>query len=476
MQYKNQLEEDKYNFNVISNEALFLGNSSVIKLLIALLKDISSQKDDINRVFIKYEFETYIKDSGDNLHNIFSDKDLLIEEYDKIKPSLLALSYYEIIEKLIVVFSLNNKKENFIYLQAFNDLLKDFSNKNNLNISNFLEWWDEKGYLSSVSVNENQDAAQILTIHKSKGLEFKIVIIPFADWKLNRSQEIIWTENLKIEPFNKLNILPIRYTDKLKKSVFYKEYYNELLQQYVDNLNLTYVAFTRAKNAMYIFSRASSGENSKKKDLKLNNIGDLLSQIIKEKLEENIFIFGEFQQNKEKYQETESYKLEEYLADKNVQNINIKYQSNNFFSKEAKEKINRGLLYHKIFENIIKVSDIEKSVQTLINEGKISQNEKDSFVLEIKNIIKNLKVEHWFDGTYKVKNEISILYKNKVKRPDRLMFSESEVIIVDYKFGEKEHLSYVKQVDEYKKSIELMGFKNIKSYIWYVNKNKITKI
>ena len=470
MQYKNENDNaEKYNFNVISNEALFIGNSPVIKLLISLLKDLSTGNEVLNRVFINYEYEIYLKENETDLHSIFMFRDIKIDEYAKQKNYISTLSFYEIIEKLIDIFELNLNSDNFIYLQAFNDLVNDFSSRNSMSIVEFLEWWEEKGSTSPISLNENQDAAQILTIHKSKGLEFKFVIIPFADWDLNKSNDILWVENEK-SPFNKLDVLPVKYISSLQKSVFFKDYYNELLQQYVDSLNMLYVAFTRAEQSLYIFSR----QKSKKGEIK--NIGDIINKILESKIENNIFEYGELIKNQEDEASFKAYNLDEYLANKTPKSLNIKLQSENFFSKDKQEKINKGLLYHSIFENIVEITDIENAVIKLINEGSILQKDKDKFIDEIKSIIKNLDIEHWFDGTYKVKNETSILYNNEVKRPDRLMISDNELIIVDYKFGEIESSSHKRQLKDYRNSLELMGYNNIKSYIWYFNKNKITEV
>ncbi len=470
MHYKNENEKaEGYNFNIISNEALFVGSSPVIKLLISLLKDLSTSAEKLNRVFINYEYEIYLQENETNLHSIFSNNELIVEEYAKQKAYISTLSFYEIVEKLIDIFKLNLNSDNYIYLQAFNDLIKDFSVRKSMSIVELLEWWDEKGSSSPISLNENQDAAQILTIHKSKGLEFKFVIIPFADWSLAKSGDILWVENEQ-NPFCKLDVMPVKYSSTLKKSVFFKDYYNELLQQYVDSLNMLYVAFTRAEQSLFVFAR----QKSKKEEIK--NIGDVVNKILENKIVDNVFELGQLTENKEKEEIYESYNLDEYLANKTPKSLNIKLQSENFFSKDKQEKINKGLLYHKVFENIIYISDVENAVTELVNEGSILQEDKIKFIQEIKDVISNQNVGNWFNGSYEVKNETSIIYNNEVKRPDRIMISEKELIIVDYKFGEIESLSHKKQLNDYRNSLELMGYKNIKSYIWYFNKNKITEV
>ncbi len=140
-----------------------------------------------------------------------------------------------------------------------------FNGKSNSDAGSFLAWWEVTGFKKSVVLPDDQDAMRILTIHKSKGLEFKVVILPFISWNLdhdNGKQPVMWV-NPNQAPFDELGIVPVRYGSSLSDTIFAAEYIDEKYSVYLDNLNLLYVALTRAKDALWCFSMNNPrGRNS----------------------------------------------------------------------------------------------------------------------------------------------------------------------------------------------------------------------
>ena len=472
MEYKKSSDSKlKYKYDIISNEALVIGNSPSIKLLVSLIKDVFIDNDDINTAYIKYEYNSVINKKNIELTQIFNKQNNLFpNEYLSIKERLSKLSLYEITENLISIFKLNNNENNFIYLQAFKDALREFSETNIINIDNFIEWWENTGNGISVRINEEQDAVKIITIHKSKGLEFKTVLIPFANWKFKPiNNEIFWCSSNEAN-FNELKILPLKDTGRIKDTVFYKNYYNEKLHNYIDNINMLYVAFTRAEENLVVFA-----EYSKPKDAGINNTGVLLKNTLESKVVDNVYKLGSLtKQLKEEL--AESNTIEKYISGNFKHDNSIKIASTDYVTSFENDKIKKGLLYHKIFENIKYKYDIKNAVLKLINDGYIPDNNLNKYVNEINTLISKPEVVKWFDGTYKIKNEASIQSSKTIKRPDRLMLKNDEIIIVDYKFGHKKEPKYHKQLIEYSNLIAKMGYKNIKAYIWYVLLDTVEKI
>jgi len=465
MEYKNSSEaKPNYKYDIISNEALIIGNSPAIKLLVALIKDVFTNNDAVNLAYIKYEYNSVIKQENSELTKIFNKENILLpEEYIALKEQLTKLSLYEIAENLISVFKLNANENNFIYLQAFKDGLREFSETNNIDIDSFIEWWESVGSGKSVSINEEQDAVKIITIHKSKGLEFKTVLVPFANWMFKpMNNEIFWCSSN--EPnFNELDILPLKDTKKIKDTVFYRDYYNEKLHNYIDNINLLYVAFTRAEENLVVFA-----DYSESKDGSINNTGILLKTALGNKVENNIYEIGEIIKEEIDKKSKESDTLKNYISADLNNTIGIKISSNDYVKSFENDEIKKGLLYHKIFENIKYKADVKNAIMKLVNSGYILNNKCNTFFNEINTLISKKEVAQWFDGSYKVRNEASIQSSETIKRPDRLMLKDDEVIIVDYKFGQKKEAKYHKQLKEYSNLISEMGYKNIKAYIWYV--------
>lgn len=468
MAYKNSdFVKQGYKYDVISNEALIIGNSPIIKFLVGLLKDVFNNDDDVNTAFLKYEYSEFLQTDKYELDNIFKTAtDILPKEYSNNRIRLRKLSLYEIIEELISIFKLNKNRSNYIYLQAFKDKTREFADNNNTDIDSFMQWWQNKGSNLSVSINENQDAVKIISIHKSKGLEFKTVLIPFASWKFKPvHNSIFWCES-EVQPYNQLKVIPLRDSNKIQETVFYKDFYNEKLHNYIDNINLLYVAFTRAKENLVAFVDIGNPNKKTNKKDSLNNLSKLLQTAIT--TNNNILEIGELYQN-DKLQVSDSInELTEYISVSKKETINIKLSGNDFVKSFENEKIRKGILYHKIFENIKYKPDVDKAILELVNKALINETEFEKYQKEINDIIENEEVRHWFDGTYKIKNEASIIDIDKIKRPDRLMLKDDEIIIIDYKFGEKQNKKYNKQLKEYAEIITKMGFVKVKSYIWYV--------
>ena len=174
--------------------------------------------------------------------------------YDKI-PELRSLSLFELTEAIINIIKPQDVSLDNLFLQSFQDLVIEFCNTNSADLSSFLIWWDESGCKKAISSPDEQDAIKIITIHKSKGLGFDSVIIPFANWKIDHEpfkSNLIWCRP-SVEPFNILPVVPIKYGKAMQNSIYKEDYFKEKLSAFIDNLNIAYVAFTRAKNELIIW-------------------------------------------------------------------------------------------------------------------------------------------------------------------------------------------------------------------------------
>jgi ATP-dependent exoDNAse (exonuclease V) beta subunit len=165
--------------------------------------------------------------------------------------SLRSIPVYELSNKLINQFDLSQNAGQAPFLQAFQDILLQYVRYEASDIRSFLNWWDENKSKKYVTMPENQDAIRLVTIHKSKGLEFDVVIIPFCDWSLCKSGKTLWLRPDEA-PFSDMKLLPLKFDKELRNTIFIKDYQREKMLSYIDNLNLLYVAFTRARKAMFI--------------------------------------------------------------------------------------------------------------------------------------------------------------------------------------------------------------------------------
>ena len=130
-----------------------------------------------------------------------------------------------------------------------------------------------------------------MTVHKSKGLGFKVVIIPFGDWEIDHKPTkpvILWCHPEK-KPFDRLHLVPVRYGQILSSTIFAKDYFKERLHAFIDNLNTLYVAFTRSKEELIVFSPRPRKINKEGKVEKITSIADLLWAGVETDIEDDTF-------------------------------------------------------------------------------------------------------------------------------------------------------------------------------------------
>ncbi|MDD2192537.1 MAG: hypothetical protein PHO12_08350, partial [Bacteroidales bacterium] len=267
-------------------------------------------------------------------------------------------------------------------------------------------------------------------------------------------------------------------------------------------LNILYVALTRPKHSISIIGQLPKKDYEKisntshflhnhlnnKKCLETKQMGEDIEYYYF-KLEQEKPTFENKEENKELNEATNNiFKIvpDQIPMQSGFKGAEIRYsqtrQARDYVKAiiEGKEKeINprlQGIILHNLLSNIITSQDAGKSLETSMAKGEISQNDISYFGDIISKMLSVKEVESWFDGTYRVMNEVDIITKDKdiisSRRPDRLMVSEKkEAVIVDYKFASSKNSLelYSLQINEYKSLLEEIGFKNIKSYLWFVS-------
>jgi ATP-dependent helicase/nuclease subunit A len=492
--YNNDHPENKckYNFSAVSNDSLLLSNSPVIIFLISVISVINNPQDSISRAVM---LRSFLMSSGnDEAEKVSLQSDRLIENsrtyfpegYEDLLDIIGQMPLFEATETIIKFFRLGEYSWNVPFLNIFQDYIVNFSGNKNADIQSFLDWWNESGKRKSVVLPGNQDAIRILTIHKSKGLEFKIVILPFLSWNLDHipsKPPVLWVKP-EAPPFNSIGIVPVKYGKDLMNTIFADSYREEKYSVYLDNINLLYVALTRARDILYGFSVDNPrSENTIAGVLKnaLTLIPEFrdgtefnLSDNYNE--ETSLFEFGEIPDNIKDRTDKRQFISSGYFVSQMMESLKLKLHGENYFSSESqsvRKKINYGKLMHEIFEGINTPDDISGAVRKLVIEGKLAEEESAGLEKRVNDLIRLPLVENWFRPDNRVMNEAGILLPSGItRRPDRVIFNNGLTTIIDFKFGE-ENSHYIEQVDQYRRLLYDMGYKDIDAFIWYVDKNKI---
>jgi ATP-dependent helicase/nuclease subunit A len=512
LKYKEQQAvEEKYRYDVLSGDSLLLKNSEVVKWLIGAFTYILEPDDELNRAFLIYEYEYYIFSARQAILRNGQEEEVekqgFHQTFSSAMPQQLETFFrqevlrkypvYELCDVIIGYFGLSAIKSELPFIQAFQDMLQEYTRKESADLHAFLAWWDENQDKRVISMPDGQDAIRLMTLHTAKGLEFKVVIMPFGDWpfmKAGWNSNILWCST-DIEPFNSLELLPVSLTKGLQKTIFSRDYFRERALSYVDNLNLLYVAFTRAIDALYVIVPEPV------KDSVENNMGNLIAQTIKHpgfepsEVQYPAFRLTDYWNEAEKKLE---YGDLQYAGEKAGTGNYILLGDNAYIIRPVSQvvkqvipandllvtsggvltsRINTGKIMHEVFQRIKTIEDVDKALSILNLEGKVRDADMEPLSVRIKALLQDKKVCAWFSPGWEVRTEAGILLQNgSIPRPDRVLIRAGKAVVIDYKFGETEHPVHQKQVRGYMLFLHDLGYKETEGYLWYVNLDKVVPV
>ena len=512
---------------IVSDEAFRLDASSAVCLLVSAMRLLVRPDDQLTKAAIAKSYhQDVLQDyEGDNhlLLSVSSCHDdhhpstnldsFLPEAYIGHFDELWALPLYDLTERLYTIFGLEKLKGQSAYVCAFYDYLVSFVNDNAADITAFLAEWDET--LCSKTIQSDETSGiRIYSIHKSKGLEYEHVICPFCDWQLEKqSGNILWCRPTE-EPFSDLPIVPVDYSQKQMMGTIYEaDYRHEHLQNTVDNLNLLYVAFTRARRSLFVIGRRKApGTRSLLIEQVLPLVADCLSSmsschddLLLEGLDDDqqslCLTYGTLPTaaaNSSLFTLHSSLSTNPFLQPyeslpvavstfANKVSFRQSNRSKAFTESDDEEAVRQqnyiqtGSILHEVFSTIRTVADIPDALQRLQSEGVIYDGtltpERITDMLQKR--LNDSRVANWFSDRWTLFNECSILSVEDGQvcqhRPDRVMTDGHEWIVVDFKFGTPKP-DYHDQVRQYMSLLAAMGHQNIHGFLWYVYSNKIEEV
>jgi len=524
---------------VVSNEAFRLSSSAAVMIIVSALRALAREDDKIawSSLAKLYQRRILGNDASDAL--LFSRiparlpeeetswapyyRDLLPEGFTLGTARLKRMPVYRLAESLYHDFHVSRLQEEGAYVCAFFDEINRYLHDSGADLFDLLEAWDSTIAEKKIQ-GDASDGIRLMTVHASKGLEYDNVIIPHCDW-LMRGRGTIWCATGE-KPYSDLPVIPLDNGNTLKDSVYGAYWKDELLQNTVDNLNLLYVAFTRAKRNLFILGGTPAKGN---RSSLLDNVVPLLAADTEwrngtpcvsrpdqhQEAEEGFlrqFTFGTLAPPKAdaktgtphddgtprnifRYDtapvsgfQVESYPLRAEFRQSN--------ESDRFVSAgdDAATYISQGTVLHRLFEDIITAADVDAAISRLDAEGILTGEHlrPDKLREMIHKRLENSVVGQWFDGHWRVYNECTVLMPDaaafsqaegkgggKQPRPDRVMTCGSQAVVVDYKFSkmkEAEHAAYRLQVQNYMRLLSAMGYTGVRGYVWYFYDNRPVEI
>lgn len=505
---------DKYTpYRIVSDEAFRLDASLAVCIMIDALRYLITPEDRIAQARLAVSYQQEVLHKSVDLNTVLLNR---IEDYlpagFMLQIAVLRLMpLYELLEKLFLLFNLQEIKDQGAYLCAFYDAVTDYLQNNSSELTAFIAHWDEKLHEKTIPSGEI-DGIRILSIHKSKGLEYHTVLIPFCDWKMENetNNHLIWCsvagtgDETDLPPFNELDLVPVNYSANMAESIYRNSYREERLQLWVDNLNLLYVAFTRACKNLIIWGKANQrGTVSGLLSEALPQVSLFSSSATSAGEEENdssiegeeIYEYGTLclsDTSKKKITSTNRLTTEAEALSVIIESLEteVEFKQSNRSAdfirgdeEEDKESryIRQGQLLHHLFASIGQESDLPQAIERLRFEGIIESTEQEEQIRKLAAwALHNPRVKEWYNGEWRLYNECAIIYtdadgKVQTRRPDRVMMKKDKVVVVDFKFGKKKDI-YNRQVREYMDLLISMGYTHVEGYLWYVFANELEAI
>ncbi len=474
-------------YPVISPDSLKLFRSPLCRFIMNLLKILFSPDDKLLIAEILYFMKKYGKNisekisteiSGSENGKIFLPK--ILTDYLAKRSLYKRLPAYEAVEGIIRRFKLSDKTnfETGGLILSFLDMTKKYSEEKGGDLSGFFDWSEINGDKFLIPGSGAVNGISIMTIHKAKGLQFNCVIIPFANWKYKSSDKMIWVEP---DPDIKLD-LPggpkyyVKSHEVLERSLFSGSWKDEESQIIIDNINLLYVACTRAVESLSILCAKPSSKE------KISNAGILYDAV------KNMDLIREVSED-ERYEIGMLKKLA--VGNKNEEIFEVPFISlpwsgrvtivrkitdpDILLSSSLKTKIAIGNTVHKILSEISSIEKKDEIVEINLKTAGLDKSSVETVKKMVDNVLNDRACEGWFDGGSRIHNERDILFEGKNYRPDKMILDDENATVIDFKTGEKNE----KNREQVKKYIRLLygaGYRSVRGILYYIENCEIEEV
>ena len=491
-----------YSLSFISQEALLVSSAVSTRFIVAALAYISSNGAALQQALLLELHSQLARTMGTEEPSPTLDEETLRQLLTIGRRGL-----YEAAEEILHLFQPILPDQESAYVVHLLDMLYTWETEQSADIPSFLEYWADGGAEERILTPTNEQACSLMTIHKSKGLGFPVVLLPDLGWELDAStnhENILWcsTEGKETDelPMQEIASLPLKYSRKLYYTLFAREYLEERMNYTFDALNLLYVATTRAKEELHIWLPTSADGKKKEKNEPLSSIPkDIKALLMEEDDGKPLWqtlpaevISEEKGASEEKYPkliqrqaiptslQENILQVDSIISHPITDRIAILRKGLDYFSEE--QQLRYGHTMHLILAEIETTEDIEGALERAISQGLIAPDEEDDVQQSIQRVVSHSDCARWFDGSGVVRNECSIIGGGLEgsRRPDRIVFyadegadrDQTSVEIIDYKFGHFDKRYYA-QIQGYQALLQRMGYRDVKGWLCYIEKDKI---
>ena len=408
---------------------------------------------------------------------------------------------YEQLQRIFQVLFCNHgiyQGEDTAYINCFFDALHTFITTNGSDADAFLQYWQDKLYKTAIAGDSTAEAIMLMTVHTAKGLEGKTVIILHCDWPTDtdHNDDILWSPTIEQSD---LPVIPIRqasYLLQASDTPYKQAYLREHDAQRVDSYNLLYVALTRAADNLYIYAMPLRSDIGKEyTDMaatlidytgtadQLLQVDGTTSRFAEYTVGDEPFILRDAQQKSLSpfsFSRAEGITATMHSTDEQVQfrqsQESEQYTAEGAEADTAIAQADFGTLCHDIFAHVEREEDILPTVDRYRQQGLIeSDTQRRQIETLLLNAFRHQQMAEWFDGSWTLKREASIITPGGMIRPDRVMIRGNQAVVLDYKFAARKPI-HIDQVRDYMTHLERMGYTPVEGWLWYAFDNNLVSV
>lgn len=461
-------------YNVLSSDSLLLKNSELVRCIVSILRCLEFPEDRValadtvtllNKIRKSAIAEYILRDKDADVHRI-----LKLAGVNDDFHSIAFQPMYQQCEFIIrAVFP---HEQNNAWLVFFLDELLRFAGSRNPDRSVFFEWWQDRSKSASLIIPEGTDAIRIMTIHKAKGLEFPVVIMPFVSWKPHTRYAQQWVR-LEDPEIQELPVALVAQSKLTANSDVHEQYKAEVDENRLERLNLLYVATTRAVHQLFVLS-----EQPKGKEEKTEQVDNWLFNAFRNELSEEFkYTFG----NKSvlKHSRGNSVSMLKLKSGTGVWQPRLrirKYSEEAWSTSTEKSSRETGILLHSLLQKIKNSNEVDKVINSAVALGQISKSESEDISEMLNAVMNHPELKPHFSDTAQVRTERDILIPGTgTSRPDCVVISGDAATVIEYKSG-IESAEHADQVKHYISVLRQMGYKQVQGKLVYLSPLKILNI
>ncbi len=427
---------------------------------------------------------------------------------DEVLEAVTALDshtpLYDLLQHLVQIIGCEQgryKGNDLAYVNCLLDQVQSFIAANGSDLGALLQYWEDKMHESAISGDSSSEAIRLMSVHSSKGLEGKTVILLNAGWAIesDRNDDVLWTEAVQVSE-NSLPLIPVRQESALQQtgegSSYYEAYRLEHEAQRIDSYNLLYVALTRAADNLYVYALPDAGVHQDGYPTvaaslldytglrsALPALADSGERYVEYAVGEVVIHQVEDKRAVSPFDFTGAQPLPAVLYSDGSQitfrqsQESTQYTTDPDNAEAVTAQADFGVLCHDIFAHIARAEEAGQVLDLYRQQGLIdSAGQYERIAGLIRDAFSSEQMRHWFDGSWQLMREAAILTPNAAIRPDRVMIRGEQAVVLDYKFTLSRHAGHMLQVRDYMSALRNMGYRHVEGWLWYALSNQLVRV